>query len=135
MIARLSLLLLLQSAAGPVLTTDEQDLRKFEPLARAAARSPNHKALLRLIDLPLRVNTGGRTVRTHYYRTKQSIERNFSRIFTPAILATMRAGPYGTVGTGKGMIGIGEVWFTRPCHTRICDLEGPSPFRISVINR
>jgi len=135
MIARLSLLLLLQSAAASsVLTTDEQDLRKFEPLVRAAARSPDHRALLRLVDLPLRVNTGGRRVRTHYYRTARSIEQNFSRIFPPAILAIMRTGTYETAGTGKGMIGIGEVWFARPCHTRICDLEGPGPFRISVIN-
>jgi hypothetical protein len=126
---------LLQSAAAdPTLTTDEQDLRKFEPLARAAAGSSDHRALIGLIDLPLRVNRGGRTHSTRYYRTTQSIERDFSRIFPPEILEAMRTGTYGTMGTGKGMVGIGNVWFARPCHTRVCNLEGPGPFRISVIN-
>jgi hypothetical protein len=135
MIARLTFLFLLQATlAGPTLTTDDQDLRKFEPLARAAARAPDRRALLALIDLPLRVNRGGRTVRTHYYRTRKSVERDFSRIFPPKILETLRTGPYVSSGTGKGMVGSGAIWFTRPCHTQVCNPEGPGPFRISVIN-
>lgn len=137
MIARALLLLLtLQSAtAAPLkLTTDEQDLRKFQPLVRAAARAPDHRALLKLIDLPLRVNESGPLGRARYYRTRQSVERDFSRIFPPPVLEAMRNGPYETMGSGKGMIGTGVVWFTRPCHARVCYPEGPGPFRISVIN-
>ena len=137
MIARALLLFLtLQSAtAAPSrLTTDEQDLRKFQPLVRAAARASDHRTLLGLIDLPLRVNEGKRPVRIRYYRTLRSVERDFARIFPPSILEAMRSGPYETVGSGKGMIGTGVVWFARPCHARLCNPEGPGPLRISVIN-
>jgi len=129
------LLLAAQSATAPVqLTTDDRDLVSFEAQARAAARSKDHHDLLKLVDLPLRVNSGGWPVRTRYYRTAKSIEQDFARIFASQILRSMRFGNYELVGSGKGTVGSGAVWFMRPCHTRVCEPDGPGSFRISVVN-
>ncbi|CAN5444171.1 hypothetical protein BH10PSE14_BH10PSE14_16940 [soil metagenome] len=75
-------------------TADDLELSLFEPQIRAAANSRHHSDLIKLVDLPLRVNTGGRTARTRYYHKAKSIERDFPRIFTAEIIRAMQAGKY-----------------------------------------
>jgi len=128
--------LALQSAtADERPTADDLELALFEPQIRAAANSRQHSDLIKLVDLPLRVNTGGPTARTRYYHTVKSIERDFPRIFTAEIIRALQAGKYEISGFGKGMIGVGDVWFGRPCHAKVCYPEGPGHFRIMVINQ
>jgi hypothetical protein len=133
--ALLTVLFMLTQTVGnsEPLALGERDVRKFEPLARAAVATSDHRKLIALVNLPLRVNFRRSVYR--YYRSRAAIERNFSKIFPPEIINAMRTGPYESFGSENAMIGAGTIWLARPCHSKICYPEGPGGFRISVINQ
>jgi hypothetical protein len=105
--------------------------RQFLSRLQAAVRARNKGAVVRLVDLPLRVNFAGGT-RT--YRDRGSIQRDFDRIFTPRVkqaILDQRADRL--FGNYQGaMIGDGEVWFDRTCPNSSCSPAGP--VRIRAIN-
>lgn len=100
---------------------------QFLSRLQAAVRTGNKGAVVRLVDLPLRVNfaEGART-----YRDRGSIERDFDRIFTPRVrraILDQRADRLFTNYQGA-MIGDGEVWLDQTCPNASC------PVRIRSIN-
>jgi hypothetical protein len=104
---------------------------QFLSRLQAAVRSGNKGAVVRLVDLPLRVNLaeGART-----YRDRRSIERDFDRIFTSRVrqaILDQRADRLFTNYQGA-MIGDGEVWFDQTCPNASCSPAGP--VRIRSIN-
>ena len=104
---------------------------QFLSRLQAAVRTGNKGAVVRLVDLPLRVNLaeGART-----YRDRRSIERDFDRIFTPRVrqaILDQRADRLFTNYQGA-MIGDGEVWFDQTCPNASCSPAGP--VRIRSIN-
>lgn len=81
----------------------------------------DRRAVLRLVGLPLRVNFAG-GVRT--YRSRQDIERDYDRIFTPAVrdaAQNLYAGDL-TNRDGGRLRGSGRIWFG--CGNRTCSSEG-----------
>ena len=104
---------------------------QFLSRLQAAVRAGNKGAVVRLVDLPLRVNFAG-GART--YRDRRSIERDFDRIFTPRVrqaIFDQRADRLFTNYQGA-MIGDGEVWFDQTCPNASCSPAGP--VRIRSIN-
>jgi hypothetical protein len=81
----------------------------------------DRRAVLQLVGLPLRVNFAG-GVRT--YRSRQDIERDYDRIFTPAVrdaAQNLYAGDL-TNRDGGRLRGSGRIWFG--CGLRTCSSEG-----------
>jgi len=105
--------------------------RQFLSRLQTAMRGRNKGAVVRLVDLPLRVNFAG-GART--YRDRRSIERDFDRIFTARVrqaILDQRADRLFTNYQGA-MIGDGEVWFDQTCPNASCSPAGP--VRIRSIN-
>lgn len=104
---------------------------QFLSRLQAAVRADNKGAVVRLVDLPLRVNFAG-GART--YKDRRSIERDFDRIFTPRVkqaILDQRADRLSTNYQGA-MIGDGAVWFDQTCPNGSCSRAGP--VRIRAIN-
>ena len=98
---------------------------------QAAVRGGSKGAVVRLVDLPLRVNFAGGA---QTYRDRRSVERDFDRIFTPRVkeaILDQRADGLFTNYQGA-MIGDGEVWFDQTCPHSSCSPAGP--VRIRSIN-
>lgn len=77
----------------------------------------DRRAVLRLVGLPLRVDFAGGS-RT--YRTRQDVERDYDRIFTPAVrdaADSLGAGELTSSDGGK-LRGSGRIWFG--CGLRTC---------------
>ena len=110
----------------------EQDsTRAFLARLQAAVRVNDRRAVINLIDFPLRVNSKGRT---RIYRDAQSVERDYGRIFTPEVRrAILRQRFDQLFSRDQGtMIGDGEVWFDQTCSNAECSPAGP--IRIKAIN-
>lgn len=88
---------------------------------RAALDSNDRRAVIRLVAIPLRVNfsSGGRT-----YRSSRDIERDFDRIFTPAVRQAIdNLSPYDLATRDGGRLkGGGRIWFG--CGKTLCRDEG-----------
>ena len=98
-------------SAGPVTAvTVEEAEAAFGTKLRAAFASNNRKAILGLVGFPLRVDFGGGQVRT--YRSRQDVERDYDRIFTPAVRQSLASRDSGSL-TGNGRISFG-------CGSRRC---------------
>jgi hypothetical protein len=93
---------------------------EFLSRVQEALRDNDRRAVLRLVGLPLRVNFAG-GART--YRTRQEVERDYDRIFTPVVReAAMNMGSYDIVGRDGGRLrGSGRIWFG--CGNRTCSAE------------
>jgi hypothetical protein len=70
----------------------------------------DRRAVVRLVGLPLRVDFAG-GART--YRTRQDVERDYDRIFTPAVReAVLNLGSYEITSRDGGKLrGSGRIWF------------------------
>ena len=105
--------------------------RRFLSSLQSAVRADNRRAVANLASLPLRVNFDGGA---WTYRDRQSIERDFDRIFTPRVkqaILSQRADRLFTNYQGA-MIGDGQVWFDQTCLNDSCSPAGP--VRIKAIN-
>ena len=82
----------MKSIAPATAVTAEQAEADFENRLRTAFQSNNRKAILALVSYPLRVDFNGE-VRT--YRTGSDVERDFDRIFTGEVRASVLSGQAG----------------------------------------
>jgi hypothetical protein len=105
--------------------------QRFLSQLQAAVRSNDRSAVVRLVNLPLRVNfAGGGRV----YRDRQAVTRDFDRIFTAKVrraIAAQRPDQLFVRDQGT-MIGDGEVWFSESCANAACSATGP--VRILAVN-
>ena len=98
---------------------------------QAAVRAGDRRAIIALIDFPLRVNEAKGP---RLYRDARSVERDFERIFTPKVrraILGQRADRLFVRDQGA-MIGDGELWFDRTCPNATC--SPPGPVRIMAVN-
>lgn len=90
---------------------------------QSAFASHDRQSIIRLTDLPLRVNfaAGPRS-----YRDRRSVARDFSRIFTAKVrLAVLRQKPDTLFVRDQGaMVGNGELWFRNTCPNSACSPAG-----------
>jgi len=100
---------------------------------QSAVRTGNRPAVVKLIDLPLRVN--GPNGRRLTYRSGGSVQRDYERIFTARVRGAILQQRFENLfGRDKGvMIGNGEVWFDHTCPNPSCTPMGP--VRIRAVNR
>jgi hypothetical protein len=104
---------------------------RFLAVLKTHVRAGDERAVTKLIAYPLRVNfpDGARS-----YANARSVERDFSRIFTPKVrqaILSQRADHLFVRDQGA-MIGDGEVWFSESCADSNCSLAGP--LRIIAVN-
>jgi hypothetical protein len=98
---------------------------------QAAVRADDRRAIIALIDFPLRVNEAKGP---RLYRDARSVEGNFERIFTPKVkraILRQRADRLFVRDQGA-MIGDGELWFDRTCPNATCSPPGPA--KIMAVN-
>ena len=118
-----------RQAAGkssPLVTMDAYG--DFLSRLQSALRTDNRRAVSRLIGFPLTVNMGG-DVKT--YGSRREVERDFDRIFTPAVKAeVVGLKPYAlrTRADGKTK-GSGRLWFAPACFNALCSPPGPIRIR------
>ena len=79
----------MKSAAPASVVTAEQAYADFHEKLSSAFQANNHKAILGLIGYPLKVDFDG-DVRT--YRTRSEVERDYDRIFTTEVRASVLGG-------------------------------------------
>ena len=80
----------------------------------------DRRAVLRMVGLPLRVDfAGGAST----YRSRQEVERDYDRIFTPAVRdAVLNLGSYEITSRDGGKLrGSGRIWFG--CGLRSCSSD------------
>jgi hypothetical protein len=102
---------------------------EFLSSLQGALRANDRRAVIRLVALPLRVTFAGET-RT--YRSSREVERDFDRIFTPAVrqaALTLRPDTL-MVRDGGRLRGNGRIWFG--CGKKTCPPE--SAIRIREVN-
>ena len=124
-----------QKASG--LSVSAKAARQNEPYAsflsqlQAAVSANDRNAIVRLIALPLRVNSQGAP---RYYRDADSVERDFNRIFTRKVRrAILGQKPTRLFVRNTGArVGAGEVWFSGTCPNAACSPAGP--VRIIAVN-
>jgi|GEM_PF-3093769 len=127
--AALLLCLLTLPGAAPSRAPDwvlrDRDYRRFLGDLQNAVRRGDREAVIRLADLPLRVNGPGRHRAEE--RSAAAIRRHYGRIFIPAVRRAILAQRFETLfGSSKGlMIGDGAVWFDHTCPSRRCTPAGP----------
>ena len=130
----LSLLLLANSApTAPGWVLRDRTYQTFLVDLQSAVRTGNRPALVKLIDLPLRVN--GPNGHSKTYRSASTIQRDYLRIFTPRVRSAILQQRFEELfGRDQGvMIGNGEVWFDHTCPNAACTPKGP--VRIRAVNR
>ena len=107
-------------SASPVtvITTTSID---FLSMLRAALDDNDRRAVIRLVAIPLRVNFNGGT---KTYRSSKDIERDYNRIFTPAVReAIADLEPYDLQKRDGGRLRGGDrIWFG--CGKNVCRDEG-----------
>jgi hypothetical protein len=117
-------------AAGAAVAAD-QAYQQFLPKLQAALRENDRRAIIKLVGLPLRVNfESGAEV----YRDRQSVVRDFDRIFTARVReAVLGQQPGSLFERDQGaMVGNGQLWFRKTCPNRAC--SPPGPVRIVAVN-
>jgi hypothetical protein len=108
-----------------------QAYQHFLPKLQTAFRKNDRRAVIKLVDLPLRVNFESGT---QLYRERQSIIRDFDRIFTAKVRqAVLGQRPESLFVRDQGaMVGNGELWFRETCPNSRCSPLGP--VRIVAVN-
>ena len=94
--------------------------RNFLSRLRDAFASDDRRAVIRMIGFPLRVAFGG-DART--YRDRRAVERDYDRIFTPAVRASVLNASTDELLTRDGgrLRGNGRLWFG--CGLRTCSSD------------
>jgi hypothetical protein len=133
----LSVLLSLLLAASPVPSApdwvlQDRSYQTFLTRFQDAVRYDDRKAVLELIDFPLRVNSESGT---RLYPDAQSVARDYEEIFTPEVRRAVLDQQFDRLfGRDQGvMIGNGEIWFDHSCTNPEC--TPPGPVRITTVNR
>jgi hypothetical protein len=118
-------------AAAPDFVQKDRAYASFLERLQGAVRSNNRRAVIRLIQLPLRVNFNGGS---RLYRDAASVRANYDRIFTPNVRqAILGQKAKELFGRDQGaMIGSGQVWFDHSCPDTSC--SPPGPVRITAVN-
>lgn len=100
---------------------------------QSAIRAGNRPAVVKLIDLPLRVN--GPNGHSQTYRSAISIQRDYTRIFTGRVRSAILQQRFEELfARDLGvMIGNGEVWVDHTCPNSACAPRGP--VQIKAVNR
>jgi hypothetical protein len=103
---------------------DAREYRSFLSRLQQAVRSNDRSAIVGLVSFPLRVNykSGARS-----YRDARAVERDFGRIFTPAVRrAVLAQAPDQLFSRDIGaMVGDGELWL---------DHTSPGVVKIIAVN-
>jgi hypothetical protein len=127
-------LLLVTSAvpSAPDWVLQDRSYEIFLTRLQDAVRSDDRKAVLGLIDYPLRVNSDGGT---RLYPDARAVARDYDRIFTPEVRRAVLEQRFDRLfGRDQGvMIGNGEIWFDHSCTNAEC--TQPGPVRITAVNR
>jgi hypothetical protein len=108
-----------------------QPYAAFLSRLQSAVRSNDRKALIALVQFPLRVNFPGGA---RQYRDARAVQRDFDRIFTPKVrraVISQRAEQLFVRDQGA-MVGSGELWFRESCANADCSRLGP--VRIVAVN-
>jgi len=105
--------------------------RQFLPKLQAALGRNDRRAVIKLVDLPLRVNFGSGP---QLYRDRRSLMHDFDRIFTARVKeAVLGQRPDSLFVRDQGaMVGNGELWFRETCPNSACSPLGP--VRIVAVN-
>lgn len=115
---------------APDWVLNDRSYATFLTQLQNAVRANDREAVIRLVSLPLRVNSN----RTRLYRDTKSVRADYDRIFTPNVRKAILAQRFEQLfGRDQGvMIGDGEVWFDHVCLDGDCTRVGP--VRIKAIN-
>jgi len=118
--------------AAPGWVMQDRAYRTFLTQLQSAVRANDRGAVVRLVGLPLRVNSNGTS---QVYRDAASVKRDYERIFTPSVRQAILNQRFERLfGRDQGvMIGDGQVWFDHRCTNASC--SPPGPVRITAINR
>ncbi len=120
--------------AGPCDGVDERldmagigspaEARAFLADLRQAAKTDDKAKLVAMVRYPFSLYETGKLVKT--YDDAAALQADYSKVFTPAVLAAIEKATYGSlfIRDQGAMIGDGEVWFT----------GGPDGVKISAIN-
>jgi hypothetical protein len=108
--------------SSPLAVVDE--LQSFVIELRTALGSGNHRSVLQLTALPLKVHYPGGTVT---YRKASEVERNFERIFTQAVRASLVSEREASLSANQTVI-VGRVAIARPCKRSDC--RPATPLRV-----
>jgi hypothetical protein len=116
-----------EPAAAPDWVLRDRAYRTFLAQLQSAVRANDRGAVVKLVALPLRVNSNGKS---QVYRDSGSVKRDYGRIFTaPVRHAILNQRFERLFGRDRGvMIGSGQVWFDHVGSDR-------GPVRITAINR
>ena len=118
--------------AGADFAKEDRAYASFLGRLQAAVRGDDRGAVVRLVQIPLRVNSGGQS---QIYPDAKSVRRDYEKIFTQRVrqsILAQRSDRLFSRDLGV-MIGNGEVWFDRVCLDEGCARQGP--VRITAINR
>jgi hypothetical protein len=115
---------------SPRMSADRASQRFLSKL-QSAFKANDRRRIIKLIDLPLRVNFAAGS---HVYRDTRSIMRDFNRIFTVKVRRAVLAqqGDRLFVRDQGEMVGNGELWFRETCPNSQC--SRPGPVRIVAVN-
>ena len=109
-----------EAPAAPSWVMQDRAYRSFLSQLQSAVRANDRGAVVRLVGLPLRVDfaAGAKT-----YRTRREVERDYDRIFTPAVRqAILSLGTYELTSRDGGKLrGSGRIWFG--CGLRTCSSD------------
>jgi hypothetical protein len=119
--------------ASPARSAPQLDpaYQHFLSKLQAALRANDRRTVVKLVNLPLRVNF---TAGAELYRERQSVMRDFGRIFTDKVKqAVLRQRPKTLFVRDQGaMVGDGELWFRETCSNSACSHLGP--VRVVAVN-
>ena len=113
------------------MAVDDQGYPKFLSRLQAAVKVNDRRAIIGLMEFPLRVNAASGT---RLYRDSASVQRDFDRIFTPKVRNAIlrQRGDRLFVRDQGAMVGDGELWFSETCVNAACSPAGP--VRIIAVN-
>lgn len=91
---------------------DSQDARDFLARLKSAAQAGDRQILASMIRYPLTIHADGQEAAT--YRDAAKLLRNFTSVFTPAVISAIKRAEYQSlfVNDQGAMIGDGEIWFS-----------------------
>lgn len=102
--------------ASPLAVVDSR--AEFIADLRAALRAGDRRRVMQLTSLPLRVRRNGNS---ETYRSAKALERDFERIFTPAVRASLaEPGQSRPSETASGEVAIGRVLIGPACQGASC---------------
>ncbi|WP_205478929.1 hypothetical protein [Sphingomonas arenae] len=113
--------------ASPLAVVDRRG--EFMSDLRAALRSGDRRRVVQLTRLPLRVHRDGAT---ETYRSATALERDFDRIFTPAVRASLAdRGENRKAEAADSAVSVGRILIGPACEGSSC--PPTSPLRITEV--